>query len=347
MKQHKLGSSDVIVPIACLGTMTWGQQNSEEEAHQQLSYAVDERGLVFIDTAEIYPIPPTPALQGRTETYIGNWLKKRGKRDDLVIATKVSPAPIVQSRPTGANARLDRKSIREAIDGNLQRLQTDYIDLYQVHWPERPVDKFGERGYQAVEGGDFTPIEETLTALTELVKEGKVKHIGVSNENAYGVSEYLRLAREKDLAKIVSIQNQYSLLNRKFEMSSAELCNKNGVSLLGYSPLSFGVLSGKYLGGKRPKGARFSEYDRNSHYNSDNVQAPTQKYVDLAKKHGLDPSQMAIAFAAARPFMGSVIIGATSLEQLKADIDAFDVKLSNDVLTEIEAIYNQHPDPHV
>ena len=347
MKLHKLGDSDLMVPLVCLGTMTWGQQNTETEAHAQLDYAVDERGTVFIDTAEIYPIPPTPEKQGLTETYIGNWIAKRGKREDLVLATKVSPAPLVTSRPTGRDARLDKKSIREAIDGSLQRLQTDYVDLYQVHWPERPIDKFGVRGYQHdADPQSHTSIEETLTALSELVDEGKIRHIGLSNENAYGVSEYLRLAREKGLAKIVSIQNQYSLLNRKYESAVAEICHKNGVGLLAYSPLSAGTLSGKYLDGAKPKGARMSHAPRSSHYNSDAVQEPTRRYVELAEKHGLDPSQMAIQFAASREFMGSVIIGATSLDQLKIDIDAFDTKLSSDVLQEIDQIYQAFPDPH-
>ncbi len=346
MKTRRLGDSDLQVPIVCLGTMNWGQQCDEQQAHAQLDYAVDERGLKFIDTAEIYPVPITGELQGLTETYIGNWLNKRGKRDDMVIATKVSPSSIVGSRPTGAAGKLDRKSIREAIDGSLQRLQTDYVDLYQVHWPERPIDKFGVRGYQSTKGFESTSIEETLSALTELVEEGRVKHIGVSNENAYGVSEYLRLAREKGLAKIVSIQNQYSLLNRKFEISSGELCYKNGVGLLAYSVLSMGVLSGKYLGGARPQGARFTESSWNGHYNAETVQEPLRRYVGVAKKYGLDPAQMALQFAASREFMGSVIIGATSLEQLKTNIDAFDVPLPPEVEQEIQAIYETHPDPH-
>lgn len=346
LKTHTLGDSDLQVPIVCLGSMNWGQQNDEGQAHAQLDYAIDERGLTFIDTAEIYPVPPTSELQGLTETYIGNWLKKRGKRDDLVIATKVSPSSLVKTRTTGSGGKLDRKSIREAIDGSLQRLQTDYVDLYQVHWPERPVDKFGLRGYQSSKGTNTTPIEETLTALTELVEEGKVKYIGVSNENSYGVTEYLRFAREKGLAKIVSIQNQYSLLNRKFEVGCGELCYKNGVGLLAYSSLSAGVLSGKYLDGQKPKGARFTEYMRNSHYNSKYVQEPTRRYVQLAKKYNLDPSQLALQFAASREFMGSVIIGATSLEQLKTDIDAFDIKLPAEIEKEIQTIYEEFPDPH-
>jgi aryl-alcohol dehydrogenase-like predicted oxidoreductase len=346
MKTQKLGSSDLEIPIVCLGTMTWGVQNTEEEAHQQLDYAVDERGIKFIDTAEIYPVPPSYDLQGLTETYIGNWISKRGKRDDLIIATKVSPAPIIRTREeTGAGAKLDRKSIREAVEGSLKRLQIDYIDLYQVHWPERPVDKFGERGYQHDDGG-HTSIEETLTALTELITEGKIRYIGLSNENPYGVSEFLRLAREKGLAKIVSIQNQYSLLNRKYEMANAELCLKNEVGLLAYSALSMGVLSGKYLDGARPKGARMSESMRNSHYNSDLVQEPTRRYVELAKKHGIDPSTLALQFAASRPFTASVIIGATTMEQLKANIDAFETPLPEKLKQEIEKIYLKFPDPH-
>ncbi len=347
MQKYQLGDSDLHVTMVCLGTMTWGQQNTEEEAHAQLDYAVDERGVNFIDTSEIYPIPPSAELAGTTETYIGNWLAKRGKRDDIILASKVSPAPMLgNNRPTGRYGKLDRKSIREAVEGSLQRLQTDYLDLYQVHWPERPVDKFGERGYHSSEGIETTPIEETLAALTELVEEGKIKYIGVSNENSYGVSEYLRLAREKGYAKIVSIQNQYSLLNRKFEISSGELCYKNGIGLLAYSALSAGTLSGKYLDGKKPEGARLVRWGRNSHYNAPLVQEPTQKYVDLAKEHNLDPSQFALQFAASREFMGSVIIGATSLEQLKTDIDAFESQMDPALEEKIHEIYLAHPDPH-
>lgn len=345
MQKRRIGSSDLEVPGICLGTMTWGQQNTEAEAHDQLDYAVDERGLTFIDTAEIYPIPPEKEKQGRTETYIGNWLKKRGKRDDLTIASKVAASQLLKTRDTGGTPRYDRNNIRDAIDGTLKRLQTDYIDLYQVHWPERNTNFFGVRGYKHDPNDSSTPLEETLEALAELVKEGKVRYIGVSNETPWGVAEYLRLAREKNLPKIVSIQNQYSLTNRTFEIGLAEFSMKEDVNLLAYSPLSMGVLSGKYLGGAKPEGARFTVSDRNrDRYTPKHAQPAIRRYVDLAKDNGLDPSQMAIAFVLSREFVPSVIIGATNLEQLKAGIGSADVELSDKILEEIEKIHHGFPD---
>lgn len=344
MKTSTLGRTSITVPKICLGTMTWGNQNTEEEAHAQLSSATDQ-GFYFIDTAERYPIPPAPDTQGRTETFIGNWLSKRGKRDDLVIASKVAcSAPMLTREATG---KYDRRNIRDAIEGSLSRLQTDYLDLYQVHFPERSANFFGPRGYEHVEDEEWTPFEETLEALNELVKEGKVRAIGVSNETAWGVSEYLRIAREKNLPRIATIQNQYSLLNRTFEIGLAEFAHRENVSLLPYSPLSMGVLSGKYLGGAKPEGARFTLFERNkARYNADHAQPAIQAYVDIAKKYGIDPSAMAIAWAMQMPFVGSVIIGATSMEQLKTDLSAMDIALSPDCLAEIDAVYKMYPDPH-
>ena len=345
MQMRKLGTSDLVVPVICLGTMTWGQQNSEQDAHEQLDYAIEERGLTFIDTAEMYPVPPEKAKQGRTETYIGNWLKKRGKRDDLVIATKVSAGSQIGTRDTGPIPRYDRKSIREAIHGSLQRLQTDYIDLYQVHYPERQANFFEVRGYKHDADDSSTPIEETLEALAELVTEGKVRYLGVSNETAWGLAEYLRLAREKSLPRIVSIQNQYSLTNRTFEIGLAEMAIKEQVGLLGYSTLGMGVMSGKYLNGAQPPGARFTISERNrGRYDPPHAQQAVQKYVEVAQNNNLDPAQMALAFALSREFMTSVIVGATSLEQLKIDIDAADITLSQKVLDEIEAVHREFPD---
>lgn len=344
IQKRKLGSSDLEVPVICIGTMTWGQQNSEAEAHEQLDYAVHERGINFIDTAEIYPIPPEPEKRGLTETYIGNWLKKRGKRDDIVIATKVAcnPVGLFGVDPT---PHYDRKSIRKTIEGSLTRLQTDYVDLYQIHFPERKANFFGVRGYTLDEKDTATPIEETLAALDELVKEGKVRYIGVSNETPWGVSEYLRIAREKGYARIVSIQNQYSLTNRTFEIGLAEMSLKERVGLLAYSPLNMGVLSGKYLGGKRPSGARFTLYERNiERYNPKRAQEAVKRYVELAKAYNLDPSQLALAFVISRPFTTSAIMGTTSVEQMKVNIDAAEVTLSDEVLTEIEAIHSDLPD---
>jgi aryl-alcohol dehydrogenase-like predicted oxidoreductase len=345
MEKRKLGSSDLEVPVICLGSMNWGQQNTEVQAHQQLDYAIEERGLNFIDTAEVYPIPPEKEKQGRTETYIGSWLKKRGKRDDLIIATKVGAGRVMSTRDTGPEPHYDRKSIREAIDGSLKRLQTDYVDLYQVHFPERKTNFFGVRGYTHDPQDNSTPIEETLEALDELIKEGKVRYIGISNETPWGVAEYLRLSREKSLPRIVSIQNQYSLTNRTFEIGLAEMAIKEKIGLLTYSSLNMGALTGKYLGGAKPPGARFTVFDRNEErYNPPRAQEATRRYVQLAKDHGLDPAQLALAFAISREFVSSVIVGATSVEQLKIDIDSASVVLSKDVLDEIDKIHSEFPD---
>lgn len=344
MNKRILGTSDLSVPILTLGTMTWGQQNTETEAHEQLSYAVDERGLYFIDTAEIYPIPPDSSLQGLTETYIGNWIAKRGKRDDLVLASKVSLGNVITSRDTKAD-RYDAHNIRDAVEGTLRRLQTDYIDLCQIHWPERDTNYFGVRGYIHNPEEDATSIEETLTVLGELVNEGKIRHIGVSNETPWGVAEYLRIAREKSLPRIVSIQNQYSLTNRTFEIGLAEFAMREKVDLLAYSTINGGVLTGKYLNGARPEGARFTLTDRNfGRYNPERAQSAIKRYVQIARDNNLDPAQLALAFVASREFTGSVIIGATSVDQLKRDIDAADTVLSDAVLEQIEAVHEQYPD---
>lgn len=323
--------------------MTWGEQNNEVEAHKQLDYAVEERGLTFLDTAEIYPIPPSENKTGLTETYIGNWLSKRTKRDDLFIATKISPATFMKHRSN--SGRLDEKSIREAVEGSLNRLKTDYIDLYQIHWPLRTTNFFGKRGVDDITDDGATSIQETLEALQVMVREGKIRHIGVSNETPWGVNEYLRLAREKDLPRIQSIQNQYSLLNRTFEVGLSEIALREKVTLLAYSTLSMGVLSGKYLGGEMPKGSRFVLSGRNSErYNPPRAQVAVEAYVTLAKKHNLDPAQLAYGFALTRKFVGSIIVGASTTDQLKTAIDTADVVLSPGILKEIEAIHDLYPD---
>ncbi|WP_422247735.1 aldo/keto reductase [Sphingobium sp.] len=258
MQYRTLGRTDIKVSLICLGTMTWGSQNSEAEAHAQLDYAIAQ-GVTFIDTAEAYPVTPVSReTQGRTEEYIGSWIAKRGKRDDIILATKVagpSREPVRQFR--GGNNRLDRRNIEQAIDDSLQRLRTDYVDLYQLHWPDRPVPSFGARGLaQIADAPEVVPIEETLDALAGLIKSGKVRHIGVSNETPWGVSEYLRLARDQGLPRIASIQNAYNLLNRTFEIGLSEFALREDVGLLAYSPLAGGNLTGKYLGGVIPPGSR-------------------------------------------------------------------------------------------
>jgi aryl-alcohol dehydrogenase-like predicted oxidoreductase len=347
MVYRKLGTTDLNVSVICLGSMNWGEQNTEKDAHQQLDYAVSQN-INFIDTAEIYPIPPRTESQGRTETYIGNWLKKRGKRDDLIIASKVAGRnPGMSYIRNGETPCLDKKNIRKAIEGSLRRLQTDYIDLYQLHWPDRNTNYFGKRGYTHDLKNTSVPIEETLEVMDELIKEGKIRYVGVSNETAWGIMEYLRLHREKHLPKIQSIQNSYSLIMREFETSLAEISIKEKLSLLVYSPLAHSVLTGKYIGGIIPKGSRFDynkkrNYDR---YNPPHAQQAIEAYVTLAKKQDLDPAQMAISFVISREFVTSAILGATSMEQLKTDIGSVDVKLSDEVLNEIEEIHKEHPNP--
>lgn len=347
MKKKYLGSSNLEVPIITLGTMTWGEQNSESDAHEQLDYAVDERGLNFIDTAEMYAVPPSKKTQGRTETYIGKWLKRRGKRDDLIIASKVSVSDNIVTREVGSPHRYDRKTIRAAIDGSLKRLQTDYIDLYQVHWPERNSNFFGKRGIDRLESNEeFVPIDEVLTHLSELVDEGKVRHLGISNESPWGLNEYLRASREKSLPRIVSIQNQYSLTNRTFEIGLSEIALRENIGMLAYSPLGMGALTGKYLDGAKPKGARFTIFDRdriNQRYNPSRAQNAIKRYVELARDNGLDPATLAIAFCNSKNFITSTIIGATKIDQLKTDIDAGEVTLSDEIRTEIEKIHLEIP----
>ncbi len=348
MKYKKLNGTDIDVSLICLGTMNWGQQNTEQDAHDQLDYAV-AHDVNFIDTAEVYPVPPEAERQGRTESYLGSWLKKTGKRKDLILASKVSPSDVIRTRSyAGDFPRLDRKNILAAIDGSLTRLNTDYLDLYQVHWPERKTNFFGVRGVESISSDDaaVTTIEETLSALAEVVKSGKARYIGVSNETPWGLTEYLRLAKEKGLPRIITTQNQYSLTNRTFEIGLSEICLRENVGLLAYSPLSMGVLSGKYLDGARPVGARFTLFERNgTRYNPPNTQEAVRKYVALARANNLDPATLALAFVNGRSFVTSNIIGATSVEQLAIDIASADVELSADIMNEITAIYATYPDP--
>lgn len=348
MEYRSIPHTELKVSKICLGSMNWGQQNTEADAHEQLDYATSN-GVNFIDTAEAYPIPPDPEKQGTTERFIGTWLKKRGNRENLVLASKVAASNAIRTRqhPENGRTKYDRANILAAIDGSLERLQTDHLDIYQVHWPERTTNFFNVRGVERLADEQPTPIEETLDALAEVVKSGKARFIGVSNETPWGVMEYLRLSREKGLPRIATIQNQYDLTNRTFEIGLSEICLREGIGLLVYSPLGGGVLSGKYLGGAKPPKARHTLFDRNrERYNGAHVQEGVQAYVDLAKKHGLDPAQMALAFVNERPFVTSTIIGCTTMEQLKSDIASADMKLSEEVMAGIADIYKRIPDPH-
>ena len=345
MQYRKLGHTDIDVSLICLGSMTWGEQNTLEEACQQLDYAVDQ-GVNFIDTAELYPSPMRAETQGRTEQHLGNWLKTRADRDKLIIASKICPAATYIDYVRGGDNRLDRDNVRAALDASLKRLQTDYIDLYQVHWPERDTNYFGRQDYYHAPEKDGIPIQETLLALAEQVQAGKIRYLGVSNETPWGVGEYLRLAREAGLPRIVSIQNPYSLLNRVFEIGLAEFAHRESVGLLAYSPLGFGVLSGKYLDGNRPPGGRLTLFGaKYKRYNTEMAQRCTRQYVELAHAQGLDPAQLALAFVNQRPFLTSSIIGATTMEQLAANIASVNITLDKDMLKRIEDIHRAQPNP--
>ncbi|SIS86240.1 NADP(H)-dependent aldo-keto reductase [Neptunomonas antarctica] len=343
MHYRTLGNSDLKVSRICLGTMTFGNQNSEADAHQQLDYAISQ-GVNFFDLAEMYPVPTAAELQGRTEQYMGNWMRQRNNRDQLVIATKAAgPADMVSYlRP---DICFDRRNIRAAIEGSLQRLQTEYIDLYQLHWPDRGTNFFGQLDYKHDASKDGTPIIETLKVLKELVDEGKIRYIGLSNESPWGVMTFLKYAEMYDLPRVISVQNPYSLLNRKDEIGLTEVLQREQVDLLAYSPLGFGVLSGKYLNDQRPEGARLTLFPSYARYIKPNGIVATQAYVTLAREHGLDPAQMALAYVNSRGFVGATIIGATTLAQLKINIDADSLVLSDDVVQSIEAIHESAPNP--
>jgi len=344
MKYSKLGWTDIEVSRICLGTMTWGEQNSEQEAHEQLDYALDQ-GINFIDTAELYPVAPKAETQGRTETYLGNWLARQADREKLIIASKFCAAADWLPYLRGGQNRADQKNITQALDDSLRRLKTDYIDLYQVHWPERDTNYFGKLGYYHAPEKDGVPIEETLETLVKLVKAGKIRYLGISNETAWGIAEYLRIARANGYPRIVSIQNPYNLLNRSFEIGMAEFAHREQVGLLAYSPLGFGVLSGKYLNDQKPEKSRLMLFDRFTRYTNEEGIRATEAYVQLAGKYGLDPAQMALAFVNSRPFVTSTIIGATQMQQLEANIASIDLELDKEILRAIETIHVTQPNP--
>ncbi len=344
MHYRPLGETGLMVSRIGLGTMTFGEQNTEAEAHAQLDRAL-ELGINLIDAAEMYPVPPRAETFGRTEAIIGSWLARRpGARQRVVLATKVTgraaDLPWIRGGP-----RLTRRQILEAAEGSLRRLRTDCIDLYQLHWPERHTNYFGQLGYRHDPQDLPVPLEETFEALDELVRAGKVRYVGVSNETPWGMMAALRLARELGWPRIQAIQNPYSLLNRSFEVGLAEMAIRERVGLLAYSPLGFGVLSGKYLEGRAGPEARLNRYRRFSRYRGRRGQAATEAYVRLARAHGLDPAQMALAFVAGQPFVTSVLIGATTLAQLEANAAADALELPPQVLEGIEAIHRDHPNP--
>ena len=347
LQKRKLGRTGLEVTSICLGTMTWGQQNTEADGHAQLDYAIG-KGINFIDTAEMYSIPPRGETQGSTERIIGSWLRARGERDKIVLATKVSGrSGSTWLRPDGQGARLDEVNIRYAVEQSLQRLRTDYIDLYQLHWPDRPIGLFGSGGtvFRGLPDADSIPFEDTLGALAKLVEAGKVRHVGLSNETAWGVSRFLHLAETGRGPRVASIQNAYSLINRTFEIGLAEMALREDVGLLAYSPLAQGYLTGKYQGGARPPGARSTLFDRGQRYEKPGAEAAIDAYLALARDHGLDPAHLALAFVTTRPFVTSNIIGATTMEQLKADLASVHTVITPEIEDRIDAIHQVHQNP--
>ncbi len=342
MEYRTLGGSGLNVSALSLGTMTFGEQNSEAEAHAQLDLAVSH-GVNFIDAAEMYPVPPRAETAHRTEQYVGTWLRRQ-QRDKLVVATKIA-GPGRGFKWIRETPRINREHITAAVDGSLRRLQTDYIDLYQLHWPDRYVPMFGATSYDVAQERDSTPIAEQLQVLAEFVHAGKIRHIGLSNETPWGVSEFVRCAEQHGLPKIVSIQNAYHLLNRTFESGLAETCRHANVSLLGYSPLAFGWLTGKYFADPAAKGRITLFPGFGQRYDKPNVPPAAREYVRIAREAGLAPATMALAFARTRWFTGSVIVGATTPQQLGENLASAEVTLTAEILEKIEAVHRLYPNP--
>lgn len=343
MHYRKLGKTDIDVSVICLGSMTWGEQNSEAEAHRQLDMAV-EAGVNFVDVAEMYPVPPKAETQGKTEQYLGTWLAKQ-PREKVVVASKITGPGRDFQHVRDGETRFTSKHIDHAIENSLKRLQTDYIDVYQLHWPDRNANFFGRLGFEQTKGEVMTPLEDTLEALQKHVDAGRIRHIGLSNETPWGVMRCLQIARERGWPPVVSVQNPYSLLNRSYEVGLAEISCRENAGLLAYSPLAFGVLSGKYLGGNKPPKGRLTLFERFQRYTSEKAERVTKAYVDLAHANGLDPAQMALAYVNTRPFVTANIIGATTEEQLQSNLASIDLTLSDEVLRGIEAIHKADANP--
>ena len=350
MRYKKLGNTDLDVSVICLGTMTWGEQNSQEEGFDQMDYAL-ERGVNFFDTAELYAVMPRKETYGKTEEIVGNWCKEKKNRDKVILASKIASKSdgLEWIREGSENLGFDKDNMNAAIDASLKRLKVDYIDLYQLHWPERKVPKFGQLDYKYDPSDNaWTTIEEVLYNLNELVKVGKIRYAGLSNETPWGMMKFLQIAKEKKLPRMVSIQNVYSLVNRVFDIGHSEVAIEERCGLLAYSPLAGGRLSGKYIGGKNPKDARYTLWpSRFSRHHTERGELAISQYVNIANKYDIDPSTFANAFVNDRPFVTSNIIGATCLSQLKENIDSVDLKLSEEMLLEIEEIHLSNPNPCV
>ena len=341
MNLNKIRGSELRVSELCLGTMTFGEQNSISDAKQQLDYAV-ARGINFIDTAEMYPVPPRAETQGRTEEYVGQWLKQQ-QREKLVIATKVT-GPARGFEWIRGGPRITRQQIEQAVNDSLKRLQTEYIDLYQIHWPDRNVPMFGQNHFNPENEREAESIAEQLQVFSELVDAGKIRYLGLSNETPWGLYKFLSVARETGAPRVISIQNAYNLLSREFESGLSEVCYHENIGLLAYSPLGFGFLSGKYLEpGTTGRARIFPGFAQR--YNKVNVREAVSAYSKLAKKAGLSPAAMALAFVRQKWFVSSTIIGATTLQQLEEDIDSASVCLREDLLAEIDSIHQRFPNP--
>lgn len=345
MKYSKLSNTNLKVSKICLGTMTFGEQNSETEAHEQLDVAM-ESGINFIDAAELYAVPSTKENQGLTEKYIGTWIADRKCRDKVIVATKVC-GPSQGLKYISENLGFSRERIKEAVNGSLKRLQTDFIDVYQLHWPDRPTNMFGQRGYVHNENYKWhNNLLQTLQILNEIKQEGKIRHYGLSNETAWGAMKYLQTSDGNNLDRMASIQNPYSLLNRTYEVGLAEVSIRENIGLLAYSPLAFGLLSGKYHKGIDKVEHRLNKFkDKMKRYSSDNCFEATKQYLAIAEKHGLSLTQMSLAFVNSRPFLTSTIIGATNVQQLKENIGSIEIELSKEILWEIDKVHNEIPNP--
>ena len=344
MNYKKLGNTNLKVSTICLGTMTWGEQNTQKEGFEQMDYALDQ-GVNFWDTAELYAVPPRAETYGHTEIIIGNWFKQTKKRDKIILGTKVA-GPTRAYLRVGANS-YGLEKMTEAINDSLKRLQTDYIDLYQLHWPERHTNSFGRLGYEHKENDDWTKFEDVLGNLQRFIDSGKIREVGLSNETPWGVLKYLELSKEKNLPRMISIQNPYSLVNRAYEIGLAEISIRDEIGLLAYSPLASGYLSGKYRNEKYPKGSRMErDWDFWKYrYNTPNLKNAVEEYCKISEKYNLNMSQMSLKFCEIQPFMTSVIIGATTMEQLKTNIESVNVNLSDDVIKEINKVQTIYSNP--
>jgi aryl-alcohol dehydrogenase-like predicted oxidoreductase len=343
MKYTTLPHTDIKVSKICLGTMTWGNQNTQEEGFVQMDMALD-KGINFFDVAELYPVPAEAKTYGETERIIGNWFNKTGNRDKVILATKIAgPGDYTAHiRTTG----FSKSALNEAVNDSLKRLQTDYIDLYQLHWPERQTNTFGTRDYQHNENDRWEDnFKEVLQSLDELIKSGKIRQVGISNEKAWGTMRYLSESKQHGLPRMLTIQNAYSLLNRTFEGDLAEVAHRENIGLLAYSPMAFGVLSGKYIKGKAEDNARLKLFPRFARYSSEQCTVATKHYLEIAEKYDMTLAQMSLAFVNDRPFMTSNIIGATNLEQLEENIDSINITLSDEILKEINAVHAEIPNP--